>query len=80
MPIAGDDSTHYYFLDLDPASVGHVGQVIVYYHDDNRIECVATSFREWFDAFAEELESGDYVYSKQANGLIHSIDADEEVE
>ncbi len=70
LPIAGDDSTHYYFMDFDPAPGGQVGQIVLSFHDDPRIECVAASFGEWLERFASQLEAGRYVYSSRRNGLL----------
>jgi cell wall assembly regulator SMI1 len=70
LPIAGDDSTHYYFLDFDPAACGHVGQIVLSFHDDPRIVCVAQSFRAWLEDFADQLEAGRYIFSPRRNGLI----------
>ncbi len=76
LPIAGDDSTHYYFLDFDPAPGGQDGQVILSFHDDRRITRVAPSFRAWLEEFANQLEAGKYAFSARRNGLVPAEWAD----
>jgi cell wall assembly regulator SMI1 len=70
VPVASDDGTHYYFLDFDPAPGGQVGQIVLSFHDEPRIICAAPSFRAWLEEFANQLESGRYVYSARLRGLI----------
>jgi cell wall assembly regulator SMI1 len=70
VPVASDDGSHYYFLDFDPASGGHVGQIVLSFHDERKITCVASSFRAWLEAFANQLDAGRYLYSDRVQGLI----------
>lgn len=77
VPVAGDDSTHYYFLDFDPAPGGDVGQIVLSFHDELQITCVAPSFRAWLEHFAHQLEVGRYVYCARRDGLIPREWADE---
>ncbi|RBP45350.1 cell wall assembly regulator SMI1 [Roseimicrobium gellanilyticum] len=54
---AGDNEC----LDLNPGKKGTVGQIISVYHDDPNRGVVASSYRAWMAAFADDLEAGGFV-------------------
>ena len=49
-------------LDLDPPSDGSRGQVIYHSHEVGPKNCIAISWNEFLGKFADDLESGAYVY------------------
>lgn len=70
IPIAGDSTELYYFLDFDPPKGGTVGQVIRFQYDALALQVLDHSFRDWFEEFADQLEGDVYVYSAKKRGLI----------
>jgi cell wall assembly regulator SMI1 len=67
--LTGDFAGDHHCLDLAPAPGGDVGQVILWWHDDDKRTIQAKSFREWLDRFAYELEAGFWHYSHEYGGL-----------
>lgn len=61
IPIASAANLTYY-LDMDPAEGGQVGQVIRYTYDDVRAIYVAPSYGSWLTMMAHALESKWYVF------------------
>lgn len=51
IPIAAVGNGDYYFMDLDPAIAGRLGQIIHYDHEGPIITLVANSFNEWIGDF-----------------------------
>lgn len=78
IPITHDGSGNHYCLDFAPAEGGTVGQVIKFWHDDPERIVVATGLRAWLEAYAGELESGEYVYSDDYYGIVHKRDVVDE--
>ncbi|QIF04516.1 SMI1/KNR4 family protein [Roseimicrobium sp. ORNL1] len=60
---AGDNEC----LDLNPGEKGTVGQIISVYHDDANRGVVASSYRAWMTAFADDLEAGDFVLDEDGS-------------
>jgi cell wall assembly regulator SMI1 len=62
IPFTSDGSGNCICIDLDPASGGHSGQIIHFWHDDNRRQLAAKSFKEFFKIsttkFLEDIKSG----------------------
>ncbi len=73
--IADDGNGNYCCLDLNPATGGHVGQIIKVWNEGHLRRVLSDSFREWLTVFADLLEAGEYVYSESHNGLISLDDA-----
>ena len=61
LPVLYDACGNYRCLDMAPATGGHRGQVIFYYHDDARRVLEAASFKLWLDGVAHDLEAGAFV-------------------
>lgn len=51
IPFASNGFGDHLCLDLDPDQGGEAGQIITVWHDSDRREKAAESFREWFAAF-----------------------------
>jgi cell wall assembly regulator SMI1 len=60
IPITYNGAGDLYCLDLDPAPGGEVGQIISFWHMDEKRERLASNFREWLQRYADELENGKY--------------------
>ena len=60
IPVTGDGGGDSRCLDLAPAPGGRVGQIIRQIHDDGYRSVEADSLIEWFSAFADDLEAGEY--------------------
>jgi cell wall assembly regulator SMI1 len=50
--------------DFDPATEGHVGQVIEFDHEVGPRRVFSPSFGQWLNDLAEGLENGEYIYYK----------------
>jgi cell wall assembly regulator SMI1 len=70
IPLTSDGAGDSECLDLDPADGGAVGQIITMMTHDNRREMVASSFRSWLEEYATKLESGEYVFSEESDGIV----------
>ena len=64
IPIASNGSGDLICLDLDPDIGGNIGQVISFWHMDERREKLADNFQIWLQKFADDLESGQYKVKK----------------
>ena len=74
IPFTYDGEGNHHCVDLDPAEGGEVGQVIVMMHDDPYRPVLAVNYADWLEAFAEDLESGVYVYDENDGGVVHRRD------
>jgi cell wall assembly regulator SMI1 len=62
VPIVSSGSGHSLCVDLAPQPGGHVGQVILFFHDDEKRLLVAESVADWLSTIALDLERGVYAY------------------
>lgn len=60
LPVFYNGSGDLQCIDLDPAPGGEVGQIVVYRHDRDLRECIASNLLELLETFAADLESGAY--------------------
>lgn len=74
IPLTYDGGGNHDCLDLNPAEGGTVGQIITMWHDDAEREIIAPSFREWLEQYAEGLESGQFIFSEEYNGIVNADD------
>lgn len=74
IPLTYSGAGDHHCLDLHPAPGGDVGQIILMWHDDPERLLLARNFRAWLEAFAEDLEAGEYVYSDDDGGLVSPDD------
>lgn len=59
---------------MDPNEQGHVGQVILFLHDDSPRPLIAHSLRDWFARLAEDFERGLYEIVEDEDGYQHFND------
>ncbi len=71
IPITSDGCGDHYCLDLSPSSSGTKGQVITLWYESPEREIVSQSFSKWFEEYVCELNSGNLVYSKEYNSIVH---------
>jgi hypothetical protein len=69
-----------YYLDMDPASGGDVGQVVLYIHDEGKAVRVNHSFHERMLHLAVRLKLAMYVYSESMGYLVTVADRADEME
>ena len=60
LPVADNGAGDYRCADLDPGPGGAPGQIVSFWHADDRREVIAPSFSAWLEAFANDLEQGRY--------------------
>lgn len=60
IPIAYNGAGDLYCLDLDPAPKGNIGQIITFWHMDDKRERIAKSYQAWLQGFADDLDKGKY--------------------
>jgi cell wall assembly regulator SMI1 len=60
VPVAYNGGGDFRCIDLAPPTRGKVGQIISFWHVDDKRERLAPGFRAWLEAFAKDLESGKY--------------------
>ncbi|CAM3447951.1 SMI1/KNR4 family protein [Arcobacter aquimarinus] len=71
IPFTSDGCGDHYCIDLSPTASGTKGQIITLWYELGEREIVAQSFSSWFDEYIEQLYSGDLVYSKEYNSIVH---------
>lgn len=74
IPLTYDGSGNHYCLDLNPAEGGTNGQIITMWHDDDERKIVAPGFRAWLQQYADGLESGQFIFSDEYDGIISAND------
>lgn len=74
IPLTYDGSGNHDCLDLNPAEGGTMGQIITMWHDAAERGIVAPSFRVWLKQYAEGLESGQFIFSEEYNGIVKADD------
>ena len=60
IPFASNGGGDLQCIDLDPAEGGQVGQIVIYWHDQEEREWAAGSLREWLARLADDFEAGKY--------------------
>ena len=71
IPFTSDGCGDHYCLDLSPNPTGTKGQVITLWYESSEREVVSRNFRQWFEEYLCELNSGNLVYSKEYNSIVH---------
>ncbi|MGB5792501.1 SMI1/KNR4 family protein [Poseidonibacter sp.] len=71
IPITSDGCGDHYCLDLSPSPTGTKGQVITLWYESSEREIVSQSFSQWFEEYLSELNTGNLVYSKEYNSIVH---------
>lgn len=71
IPFTSDGCGDSYCLDLSPSTGGTKGQIITLWFESPQREIVANSFSQWFTEYLEELYTGNLVYSKEYNSIVH---------
>lgn len=66
IPVGFNGAGDFYCLDFDPAPKGKEGQLISFWHVDDRREVVAKGFREWMKEYADDLKAGSYSVKDEA--------------
>jgi cell wall assembly regulator SMI1 len=77
LPLTYDGAGNHYCLDLAPAPGGTRGQIIRMWHDDSERTLLAVSFSEWITQYITALETGEYVFSEDYDGIVSADDLDE---
>jgi cell wall assembly regulator SMI1 len=75
IPITSNGGGDNHCLDLNPAKSGKVGQIITMWHEIPNRKIVGTSFHSWIEEYADGLESGRFIFSKE-----HGISNEQEQE
>jgi cell wall assembly regulator SMI1 len=70
IPLTADGGGNHRCLDLAPRRGGRMGQIISWWHDDAGRIVMARSFTRWLDDFAEELETGEWAWHPDYDGLV----------
>lgn len=71
IPLTYDGGGNHVCLDLNPAEGGDIGQIITMWHDDGERKIIASGFRDWLQKYADELESGSYIFSEDYYGIVN---------
>lgn len=71
IPFTSDGCGDHYCIDLSPTANGTKGQIITLWYELAEREIVSKSFSSWFDEYIEQLYSGDLLYSKEYNSIVH---------
>jgi cell wall assembly regulator SMI1 len=77
IPLTSNGAGDHHCLDLAPGPKGTRGQIIQFFHDDDKRSVVAKSLGEWLEAFAGELDVETQVISQGVDGAIGTPTMDE---
>ena len=69
MPISYNGAGDHACLDFSPGKTGVVGQVIEMWHDDDHRAVLGESLENWFGAFVDLVEQGEFEISDEYGGL-----------
>ena len=72
IPFTCDGSGNHECLDLNPTECGTDGQIITMWHDDNERKIVALGIKTWLKKYAQGLETGQFVFSEEYNGIVNA--------
>jgi cell wall assembly regulator SMI1 len=70
VPIAYDNGGAYIMIDLDPCPEGDIGQLILWFHDDEHLTLVSKSYSIWLHNFAADLQSNIYRLDEESGCLV----------
>jgi cell wall assembly regulator SMI1 len=65
IPLTYDGAGNHDCLDLTPNAAGNYGQIIGMWHDESERYLVSTSWRDWLEEIASDLEAGNLVFSDE---------------
>jgi cell wall assembly regulator SMI1 len=71
VPLAYNGAGDLQCLDFDPAPGGAAGQMISFWHMDEKRERLSNDFRSWLQGFADDLEAGKY---KVEDGTLNKVE------
>jgi cell wall assembly regulator SMI1 len=71
IPLTYDGAGNHDCLDLNPSEGGKHGQIITMWHDEPGRQIIAPSFRAWLEEYAEDLKSGQFVFSEENKGIFN---------
>jgi cell wall assembly regulator SMI1 len=74
IPFTADGSGNHNCMDLAPSSWGTNGQIITMWHDAPERELLASGFRDYLELLLERLQSEEYIYSPEYDGVVPSDD------
>ena len=74
IPLTYDGAGNHDCLDLNPTESGMDGQIITMWHDDDERKIVAPGIRAWLQQYADGLESGEFIFSEEYNGIVNTND------
>jgi cell wall assembly regulator SMI1 len=74
IPLTYSGCGDHHCLDLAPGPRGTPGQIIEMWHDEGSRPVVASGFEAWLTAFANGLETGEFVVSDDYGGICHRDD------
>jgi cell wall assembly regulator SMI1 len=74
IPLTYDGAGNHACLDLAPTQAGTIGQIITMWHDDDERKVLASGIKAWLQAYAEGLESGQFVFSEAYGGIVNIDD------
>ena len=75
VPIAWGQMDDYVFLNLDPTTE-EPGSLMIQRRDSADPHPLATSFRSWLEGFADQLEGGEFTYSKEHDEVMYANELD----
>jgi cell wall assembly regulator SMI1 len=75
VPIVGEATGDYLCIDLDPAQGGAVGQVFDWGHEYGPTRVLFSSFQEYLERYAADLERGAIRYDDEEMGWVISADS-----
>ena len=71
IPFTSDGCGDHYCLDLNPNAKGKSGQIITLWYESSEREIVSSSFSQWFEEYIDLLYTGELLYSKEYNSIVH---------
>jgi cell wall assembly regulator SMI1 len=70
LPVTGTGNGDYTCLDLGPSPKGLYGQIITFWHTGPHRRVQAASWSAWLSLYAQLLNQGFFMYSKEEGGIV----------
>jgi cell wall assembly regulator SMI1/predicted DNA-binding WGR domain protein len=72
IPFSSNDSGEYIFLDMDPGTLGTLGQVVDFSHEEGPVRLMGKSFEAFLVDYADGLEAGIFTFDS-SDGWIRAL-------
>lgn len=70
LPFANTADGHSICIDYDPDEGGKVGQIVVFWYNDEERPLIADSFADFLKSYLEKLKEGEYIFDLEISAIV----------